>query len=86
MKQLDRFVLILYFYNKIRFISIIKTGANVFIILVEGDNADDDPDHWRVIVGDHDRVTLGEPNETNHEIEKIITHEDYDYLDYDIGK
>lgn len=56
------------------------------IILVEGDNADNDPNHWRVVVGDHDRLALGESNETNHEIQKIITHEDYDYFDYDIGE
>lgn len=56
------------------------------IILVEGDNADNDPNHWRVVVGDHDRLASGESNETNHEIQKIITHEDYDYFDYDIGE
>ena len=57
-----------------------------FIILVEEEDADNDPNHWRVVVGDHDRLASGESSETNHEIQKIITHEDYDNLDYDIGK
>ena len=62
---------------------IMKRKPFSFKTLVEGPSASKNAGDWSVII--YDVLKSEDSNEIIHDVQKIITHERYDYFSYDAG-